>query len=190
MSGEVIRAYYEAFNRGDRETMLSLLTEDVAHDINQGGRETGKEAFGRFLAHMDRCYRERLTDIVVMTSATAPMPPRSSWSTAPISRPMPACRPRPARPTSCRPEPSSPCGTAGSRASPPAITSPTGAPRSGPKVEHRPARAPDGGAPAGACCPISPVCGSPCSVPIPTSMTARPTTRSATCAPTRRRPTA
>ena len=69
MSGEVIRAYYEAFNRGDRETMLSLLTEDVAHDINQGGRETGKEAFGRFLAHMDRCYRERLTDIVVMTSS-------------------------------------------------------------------------------------------------------------------------
>jgi steroid delta-isomerase-like uncharacterized protein len=69
MGEAVIRAYYDAFNRGDRETMLSLLTEDVTHDINQGGREVGKEAFARFLAHMDRCYREQLTDIVVMVSA-------------------------------------------------------------------------------------------------------------------------
>jgi steroid delta-isomerase-like uncharacterized protein len=69
LSEAVIRHYYDAFNRGDREAMLSLLTDDVAHDINQGGRETGKDAFRRFLAHMDRCYRERLADIVVMTSA-------------------------------------------------------------------------------------------------------------------------
>ena len=69
MSEAVIRSYYDAFNRGDREAMLSLLTDDVAHDINQGGRETGKDAFRRFLAHMDRCYGERLADIVVMTSA-------------------------------------------------------------------------------------------------------------------------
>ena len=68
MSEALIRKYYDAFNRGDREAMLSLLTDDVAHDINQGGREVGKEAFRRFLAHMDRCYRERLTDIVVTTS--------------------------------------------------------------------------------------------------------------------------
>lgn len=69
MSAEVIRAYYDAFNRGDREAMLALLTDDVAHDVNQGGREVGKEAFRRFLAHMDRCYRERLADITIMVSA-------------------------------------------------------------------------------------------------------------------------
>ena len=68
MSEALIRKYYDAFNRGDREAMLSLLTDDVAHDINQGGREVGKEAFRRFLAHMDRCYCEELTDIVVTTS--------------------------------------------------------------------------------------------------------------------------
>lgn len=65
----VVRAYYDAFNRGDREAMLALLTDDVAHDVNQGGRETGREAFERFLARMDRCYRERLVDVVVMASA-------------------------------------------------------------------------------------------------------------------------
>ena len=69
MSADLIRAYYEAFNRRDYGAMLDLLTDDVAHDINQGGRETGKEAFRAFLGHMDRTYRERLRDIVVMTSA-------------------------------------------------------------------------------------------------------------------------
>ena len=63
----LIHAYLDAFNRGDRPAMLALLTEDVAHDINQGGREVGRDAFAAFMARMDRCYRERLTDIVVMT---------------------------------------------------------------------------------------------------------------------------
>ena len=60
--------YYEAFNGGDREAMLSLLAEDVVHDINQGGREIGRAAFRTFLARMDRCYRERLEDLVIMAS--------------------------------------------------------------------------------------------------------------------------
>ena len=37
----VIRAYYDAFNRGDMPAFLALLTDDVIHDINQGVRETG-----------------------------------------------------------------------------------------------------------------------------------------------------
>ncbi|MBW6397225.1 nuclear transport factor 2 family protein [Roseomonas sp. HJA6] len=62
----LIRAYLDAFNRGDRAAMLDLLTEDVAHDVNQGGREVGRDAFAAFMARMDRCYRECLVDIVVM----------------------------------------------------------------------------------------------------------------------------
>lgn len=70
MSGAaaLVARYYAAFNAGDREAMLACLSEDVAHDINQGGRQTGKPAFRDFLAHMDRCYRERLDDIVVMAN--------------------------------------------------------------------------------------------------------------------------
>lgn len=60
--------YYAAFNAGDGEGMLACLTDDVAHDINQGGRQQGKDAFRAFLAHMDRCYAERLEDIVLMAS--------------------------------------------------------------------------------------------------------------------------
>lgn len=64
----LIERYYAAFNAGDMDSFLSLLTEDVAHDINQGTRESGRAAFGRFMEHMNRCYREHLTDIVVMAN--------------------------------------------------------------------------------------------------------------------------
>lgn len=67
---DLVRAYLEAFNRGDRAAMLALLADDVAHDVNQGGREVGRDAFAAFMARMDRCYRERLADIVVMADAT------------------------------------------------------------------------------------------------------------------------
>lgn len=63
-----VLGYYKAFNAGDWEGMLSYLADDVAHDINQGGREVGKDAFRAFLARMNRSYREELRDIVVMAS--------------------------------------------------------------------------------------------------------------------------
>ena len=65
----LIARYYAAFNAGDNGGMLACLTDDVAHDINQGSRQSGKAAFADFLAHMDRCYKERLDDIVIMASA-------------------------------------------------------------------------------------------------------------------------
>ena len=65
---ELVLAYYAAFNRGDWDEMLSLVAADVAHDINQGARETGREAFAAFLQRMNRCYREQLKDIVVMAN--------------------------------------------------------------------------------------------------------------------------
>jgi steroid delta-isomerase-like uncharacterized protein len=65
----LIRAYYAAFNAGDAEGMLALMTDDVAHDINQGRRELGVDAFRAFLARMDAHYKEELRDIAVMVGA-------------------------------------------------------------------------------------------------------------------------
>lgn len=65
---EVVLAYYAAFNRGDWEGMLVLLSDDVAHDLNQGARETGRAAFAQFLQRMQASYREQLHDIVVLVS--------------------------------------------------------------------------------------------------------------------------
>ncbi|NBC37150.1 isopropylmalate/homocitrate/citramalate synthase [Novosphingobium sp. FSY-8] len=65
----LLERYYAAFNAGDNQGMLDCLSDDIAHDINQGSRQTGIAQFRAFLAHMDRCYRERLTDIVLMANA-------------------------------------------------------------------------------------------------------------------------
>ncbi len=65
----LIRLYYETFNQGDREALLSLLHPGIIHDINQGGSETGIDAFRAFLVRMDRNYAEQVEDLAVMTSA-------------------------------------------------------------------------------------------------------------------------
>lgn len=67
-TADLIQQYYAAFNRQDWEGMLALLTDDIAHDVNQGGRETGIPAFRAFLARMDRCYSEQVTQLVVMVN--------------------------------------------------------------------------------------------------------------------------
>jgi steroid delta-isomerase-like uncharacterized protein len=65
----LIQSYYDAFNAADWNAMLALLTDDVAHDINETGRETGREKFQAFLERMNRSYRERIEEVTVMVSA-------------------------------------------------------------------------------------------------------------------------
>jgi steroid delta-isomerase-like uncharacterized protein len=67
-SERLIRRYYEAFNAGDMPAFLALLTDDVVHDVSQGDRQVGREAFARFMDHMNHCYRERIEDLVVMAT--------------------------------------------------------------------------------------------------------------------------
>ena len=66
---ELLRRYYAAFNAGDWSGFLALLTEDVAHDINQGVRETGRDAFASFMERMNACYQERIEDLMVFANA-------------------------------------------------------------------------------------------------------------------------
>ena len=65
----LIESYYAAFNSGDREALLAMLDEDVSHEINESGVETGREAFRAFLGRMDRCYREMVEELVVFADA-------------------------------------------------------------------------------------------------------------------------
>ncbi len=64
----LIESYYSTFNSGDRDALLELLTDDVAHDVNQGGCEVGRDAFRTFLKRMDRCYREQVVNLVVLVN--------------------------------------------------------------------------------------------------------------------------
>lgn len=64
----LIKAYYDAFNKSEITTFLSLLTDDVAHDINQGGCEVGKEAFAKFMDVMLTHYQEKALDLVILVN--------------------------------------------------------------------------------------------------------------------------
>ncbi|TJY62371.1 isopropylmalate/homocitrate/citramalate synthase [Sinimarinibacterium sp. CAU 1509] len=66
---QLIDRYYAAFNAGHWEDFFALLTDDVSHDINQGGRESGKPAFRRFIDQMNACYREQIVDIQILCNA-------------------------------------------------------------------------------------------------------------------------
>lgn len=66
---QLVQRYYAAFNAGDMDAFLDLVTEDVIHDINQGEREIGRDAFRAFMDRMNASYREQLEDIVVMANA-------------------------------------------------------------------------------------------------------------------------
>ena len=65
---DLVQRYYAAFNAGDMPGFLSLLSDDVIHDINQGRRETGRAAFAAFMQHMNHCYREQLIDLCIIAN--------------------------------------------------------------------------------------------------------------------------
>ncbi|MEC8485355.1 MAG: ketosteroid isomerase-related protein [Pseudomonadota bacterium] len=65
---QLLQKYYEAFNAQDMDTFLSLLSDDVVHEINQGDREVGKDTFSAFMDRMNKNYKETIVDIVVMSN--------------------------------------------------------------------------------------------------------------------------
>lgn len=65
----VIERYYATFDAGDWPGLLELLDPEVVHDINQGPRERGREAFHVFLQRMARCYAERIVELRILVGA-------------------------------------------------------------------------------------------------------------------------
>jgi len=62
----LIQNYYDAFNEGHSDDMLALLHDEVEHHVNEGAVRHGREAFAEFNQHMAKCYKEHLTDIVIL----------------------------------------------------------------------------------------------------------------------------
>jgi steroid delta-isomerase-like uncharacterized protein len=67
---DLIRRYHEAFNSTDWLGMLALMDEHVIHDLNQSGREIGRERFAAFLQRTTVSYDEQLKNVVVMANDT------------------------------------------------------------------------------------------------------------------------
>ncbi|MBN9420422.1 hypothetical protein ABS71_16145 [bacterium SCN 62-11] len=66
----MIEEYYSRFNAGDWEGMLELLDEEIVHEVSQGDVRRGKSAFRSFLQHMESCYRERVSELCVLSNGT------------------------------------------------------------------------------------------------------------------------
>jgi steroid delta-isomerase-like uncharacterized protein len=64
----LIQTYYDAFNAGDIEAMVDLVTEDVIHDVNQGERRIGRSRFHAFCARMAHHYDETVSDLQILVS--------------------------------------------------------------------------------------------------------------------------
>lgn len=64
----LVRAYYDAFNRGDAEGMLACVTDDIEHRVNEGETRHGRDLFAAFCGHMGVSYRERLEDMVIFAT--------------------------------------------------------------------------------------------------------------------------
>ena len=64
----MIHQYYQFFNDNNLTAFLDLLHEDIIHDINQGERQVGKEKFLTFMQRMNRCYKEKIDNLIIMTA--------------------------------------------------------------------------------------------------------------------------
>ncbi len=63
----LITRYFNALNERDSRACLALLTDDVLLDINQGPCEQGLPAFADYLARTQRCYRESIDHLQILT---------------------------------------------------------------------------------------------------------------------------
>jgi len=65
----ILEHYYDAFNRADMTAFAELLDDNIIHDINQGLRETGKQAFMQFMNRMNMHYKEQIVELVTMITS-------------------------------------------------------------------------------------------------------------------------
>jgi len=64
---DLLTRYFNALNERDSRACLALLSADVLLDINQGPREQGVQAFADYLERTQRCYRESIDNLQILT---------------------------------------------------------------------------------------------------------------------------
>lgn len=64
----LVEQFLAALNASNIDAALALVSDDIAHDPREGGREIGKDKFHWHMGLSVRHFREQLTDIAVMTA--------------------------------------------------------------------------------------------------------------------------
>lgn len=65
---QLIEKYYEAIMAQDLVGFLSLLSDNVIHDINQGPTEVGKPLFKQFMQRIFEYDKETFKDFIILIS--------------------------------------------------------------------------------------------------------------------------
>lgn len=72
-SAGLVKRYFDALNARDVDGCLSLLADDVVHDLagmhGDGRSEAGKAAFRAYLDRTARSYEEKVVDLYITASA-------------------------------------------------------------------------------------------------------------------------
>ena len=68
MSVQLIETYYKHFNDLQFDKMISLLDENVVHEVNEGAPQVGRETFAKFMGVMDLHYQEQVKDLHVFST--------------------------------------------------------------------------------------------------------------------------
>lgn len=68
MSLEIVKQYYEAFNKRDINTIVSLCSEDVTNDKNQGDSEIGKDKLKNFIETAWAHFDEKVYNVDLMSN--------------------------------------------------------------------------------------------------------------------------
>lgn len=86
----VVERFLEALGAGDTEAVLACLSDDVARDVEGGGREIGRDKFRWYLGLRARWFDETVSDVVIMASgihAAAEVTLRGTYLGAPENWP-------------------------------------------------------------------------------------------------------
>ena len=64
----LITRYFDAFNAGDSAGMMACLSDDIAHDVNQGMRRVGKPAASLVITVTSKSSHRRLAQSMAATA--------------------------------------------------------------------------------------------------------------------------
>jgi steroid delta-isomerase-like uncharacterized protein len=67
---DIVKSYYDNFNRKNWVGMFALLAPDIRHEVNQGEVRIGLDKYREFMQTMDECYDENLSDLVYLSDAS------------------------------------------------------------------------------------------------------------------------
>src|SRR5687768_13165604 len=69
---EVVKKYYEAYNKGDVDAQVAIMTDKFRHEPNQGEISVGKEKYASYAKDLKQYVNEKCLNVEYFASAKNP----------------------------------------------------------------------------------------------------------------------